>query len=106
MQEFVQGCYEELWQAIAAGYDPADLDLLRDYKLIIHGALPTNPDTIPAVVFAILKGLKRKSGSCERMRFHLDQLKLATQDSAEFFHPHGALNLDILSQSASILSAE
>ncbi|AFY37871.1 WD repeat-containing protein [[Leptolyngbya] sp. PCC 7376] len=103
MQEFVQGYCEELWVAIAAGYELAELRLLRDYQLIINGTMPKTIETVPPVIAAILKGLRQKSGSDDRLNFHLDQLTLATQANPSLCQPHGLFNLNLLSQSANLL---
>ncbi|OKH14656.1 hypothetical protein NIES208_13445 [[Limnothrix rosea] IAM M-220] len=103
MQEFVQGCCGELGAAIAAGYDPTQLKLLGDYRLVMHQAMVLNRESIAPVVLAILKGLRKESGSCDRLRAHLEQLKLATQKNPELCQFHGASNVMALYEAAECL---
>jgi hypothetical protein len=107
MQEFVQACCGELGRAIAAGYDPTQLHLLRDYQLVMQDATAadlTNDDAIAPVVLAILKGLCRENGGGDRLGVHLEQLNLATQANPELCQLHGAANVMVLCDTATLLT--
>ncbi len=104
MQEFVQECCEELGAAIAAGYDPTKLNMLSDYRLMMHDTTAAlTQKTIAPVILAILKGLAKQRGYCDRLLAHLEQLKSATQANPELCQFHGASNVMALYEAAALL---
>lgn len=94
LQEFTQGCGEEILQAIAAGYDPKEFNLLKHYQLALQ--LKTEAIATSTVIQAIIRYLQTRLRSSQQTEFHLLQLHQAAVQLTQEEYDYSLENLDVL----------